>query len=643
MSPAAKRRNDGSPREAVPGILTTERLRILILGGVVAFVFLAMLVRLAYVQIQSADKSIEAISNQSLRRIRIPARRGKIYTRDLKLLAGSSSDLNLVFYPQEMRKKGSRTGTVDHIFEAAETVSRAIGKPNPLTKEEIARHLNYQPGLPLVVFRQLTPRQLELVFRSSRELEGVDVEPDESRTYPEGSLAAHLIGYTRPAHPDNPLEAGDRKQYSYYVPDRIGVEGIERAFDRLPGTSYEEEDYDPQPGTPETPLGLRGMPGYSLVQVDHLGMVRRDIISRIEPHHGNNVILAIDSRAQKIAESIISGQRAAFVVLDAANGDVIAAASSPTYNLSAGFSTIIRKDYYDKLLKNPGRPLYNRAFLGNYTPGSILKPLVALAFLNAGVSPEEIVNCDGETTVNGVRIRCAARAGHGPLNLRGALAKSCNDYMIEHAVTVGLNPIADVLRSAGIGRKTGVELPEIAGTFPSNENKKRSHRNAVRWNSYDTGLLSIGQGVITLSPLQAAVYAAALANGGKIYRPHVVWRVVDSNGNVLYERKPEVVSNLKTTPRFLEEVRRGMFDVVNTPRGSGREAKVDGLELYGKTGSAQVGSGANRVLTTWFISFVTWKGKTYACCAMVEGGSSGGASCAPLAAEFFRRYLLETS
>ena len=186
-----------------------------------------------------------------------------------------------------------------------------------------------------------------------------------------------------------------------------------------------------------------------------------------------------------------------------------------------------------------------------------------------------------------------------------------------------------------------MELPEIAGTFPSNASKKRSHRNAVRWNSYDTGLLSIGQGVITLSPLQAAVYTAALANGGKIFRPHVVWKVVDSNGNVLYERKPEVVSNLRTTPRFLDEVRRGMFDVVNTPRGSGREGKVAGLELYGKTGSAQVGSGANRILTTWFISFVTYRGKTYACCVMVEGGSSGGASCAPLAAEFFRRYLLE--
>ncbi|MPN59120.1 hypothetical protein SDC9_206838 [bioreactor metagenome] len=123
----------------------------------------------------------------------------------------------------------------------------------------------------------------------------------------------------------------------------------------------------------------------------------------------------------------------------------------------------------------------------------------------------------------------------------------------------------------------------------------------------------------------------------------MVWKVVDSNRNPLYERRPELVSELKAAPDALATVRRGMFDVVNTPNGSGREAKVDGLALYGKTGSAEVGPANNRILTTWFISFVTWKGKTYACTVMVEEGKSGGRSCAPLAAEFFRRYLLASS
>ncbi|MDR0932334.1 MAG: hypothetical protein LBM70_04865 [Victivallales bacterium] len=628
----------GESKKSLSGIFKPDQWRILILGGIIVIIFFIMIIRLAYVQIKSADQSIETISRQSLRRIRIPAKRGKIYTRDLLLLAGNSSDLNLVFYPQEMRQKGGQRKTVKYIFDVAETISKAIGKPNPLTERDITVHLNFQPGLPLTLFRQLSVRELERALESARKFPGVDIAPDESRTYPEGILAAHIVGYTRNEDAQN---ASDRRDYSYYIPDRIGVQGVERVFDRLPGVLPSQADYTPQSGTLATPLGLRGMPGYSLFQVDHLGLIRRKIISRIEPHHGNNVILAIDSRAQKIAESLIAGQRGAMVILDASNGDVVASASAPSYNLSAGFSTIIRKDYYKKLLNSPSRPLYNRAFLGNYTPGSILKPLVALAFLNSGISPDETVNCDGAAIVNGVRIRCAARYGHGMVNLHSALEKSCNDYMIENSQAVGFEPIADVLHSAGIGQKTGVELPEISGTFPGNVSKRRSDPNAVRWNSYDTALLSIGQGIITLSPLQAAVYAAAIANGGKIYKPHVVWKVVDANGNALYERTIEKVGELVAIPDALEAVHSGMYAVVNSSGGSGKEARVEGLEIHGKTGSAEVGSGANRFLTTWFIAFVTYREKTYSCCIMIEEGRSGGKSCAPLAAEFFRRFLLE--
>ncbi len=625
------RRNSRPPASRRPsapagGILDTERLRLLIFGGIILLAFAVLIVKLGYVQTQAADKSMAAISRQSLRRIRIPATRGKIYTRDLLLLAGSSSDSNLVLYPQELQVRGSQSKTVKAILNAAETISKALGQPNPLSEEEVKRHLNYQPGLPIVLFQQLSAPETARALESGRSLKGVGLEADESRTYPAGTLAAHLIGYSRP---EEPRSASDFSDFSYYVPDLVGVEGVERAFDRLPDT----------PDSSDSPLGLRGLPGYSLVQVDHLGFIQNQKIGKIEPRHGNNVILTIDSRAQRIAEQVIAGKRAAIVVLDASNGDVLASASSPTYNLSEGFTPFIKRDYFRRMLKDPEQPFYNRAFRGNYTPGSILKPLVALGFLNSGVSPDEIVICDGGTQVGNTRIRCAARHGHGPLNLEGALAKSCNDYMIEHGLRVGLTPIAEVLESAGIGRKTGIELPELAGTFPSAAEKKS--RFGTRWTAYDTALLSIGQGIITLTPLQAAVYAAALANGGTVWKPHVVWKAVDSNRNPLYERRVEAVSELATTPEALEIVRRGMHDVVNTPTGSGREAKVDGLELYGKTGSAEVGSAGSRFLTTWFISFVTWEGKTYSCCVMVEEGRSGGASCAPLAAEFFRRYLLE--
>ena len=621
--PNARRPASRRDSKPVGGILDTEQFRLLIFGGIILAAFALLIVKLGYVQTRAVDRSVAAISRQSLRRIRIPATRGKIYTRDLLLLAGSSNDSNLVIYPQEMQVRGSQVKTVKAILDAAETIAKGLGRPNPLTKEEVTRHLNYQPGLPLVLFRQLTPPEIARAFEIGRPLKGVGLEPDESRTYPAGTLAAHVIGYSRP---EDPKSAGDFSDFSYFVPDLIGVEGVERAFDRLPGSSG-------------APLGLRGLPGYSLVQVDHLGFIQNKVISKIEPRHGNNVVLTIDSRAQRIAEGVLAGKRAAIVVLDASNGDVLAAASSPTYDLSEGFTPFIKRDYFRQMLKDPEQPFHNRAFRGNYTPGSILKPLVALAFLNAGVSPDEIVVCDGSTQVGNTHIRCAARHGHGPLNLQGALARSCNDYMIEHGLRVGLAPIAEVLESAGIGRRTGIELPELAGTFPSVSEKKS--RFGTRWTPYDTALLSIGQGIITLTPLQAAVYAAAIANGGTVWKPHVVWKVVDSHRNPLYERPEEAVSRLKTTPEFLDIVRRGMHDVVNTPTGSGREAYVEGLELHGKTGSAEVGPATNRILTTWFISFVTWKERTYSCCIMVEEGTSGGRSCAPLAAEFFRRYLLE--
>lgn len=625
------RRNTRPPasrRASAPGggILDTERLRLLIFGGIVLLAFAVLIVKLGYVQTRVADKSMAAISRQSLRRIRIPAARGKIYTRDLLLLAGSSSDSNLVLYPQELQVRGSQSRTVKAILQAAETIAKALGRPNPLTEEEAKRHLNYQPGLPLVLFRQLSAPEIARALESGRYLKGVGLEPDESRTYPAGSLAAHIIGYSRP---EDPKSASDFSDFSYYVPDLIGVEGVERAFDRLPGA----------PDSSAAPLGLRGLPGYSLVQVDHLGFIQNQKISKIEPRHGNNAVLTIDSRAQRIAEQVIAGKRAAIVVLDASNGDVLASASSPTYDLSEGFTPFIKRDYFRALLKDPEQPFYNRAFRGNYTPGSILKPLVALAFLNSGVSPDEIVVCDGGTQVGNARIRCAARHGHGPLNMVGALEKSCNDYMIEHGLRVGLAPIAEVLESAGIGRATGVELPELAGTLPSAAEKKR--RFGTRWTAYDTALLSIGQGIITITPLQAAVYAAAIANGGTVWKPHVVWKVVDSNRNPLYERRAEAAGELATTPEALEIVRRGMYEVVNSPAGSGREARVNGLELHGKTGTAEVGPASRRFLTTWFISFVTCRGKTYSCCVMVEEGTSGGKSCAPLAAEFFRRYLAD--
>ena len=601
------------------------RLRIVCLGGMVLLAMLILAGNLFWIQIWAGEEHRQKILRQSIRRIRIPAQRGKILSRNLTLLAGNLPGVSLVVYPEEMRQS-RQSKTVAVIFDAIGKISRAIGRENPFNRDDVLWHLRHKPGLPMTIFSQLDSRELARALEVVRGIDGIELGDDEQRDYPQGSLAAHLIGYARS---EDPKQAFDRQEFFYYVSDLAGKDGLEKAFDRLP------EEYESQQ---EDVFGLRGMPGYSVSQVDHLGYIRQKELEYVAPKHGNNIVLCLDMKAQKIAESLLAGKAGAMVVLDAETGDVIACASAPAMNLSR-YSPVLTREYYQSLREHPGKPLVNRCFRENYTPGSILKPLVALAFLNAGIPPSRKVVCDGATQIGNATVRCASwrMGGHGELDMTGALAHSCNDYMLECGMETGLKEISRVLESAGIGRRTGVELPESAGIFPSDERKRRSHHEG--WNRYDTALLSMGQGIVGVTPLQAAVYTAAIANGGRVMKPHLVYSVVSPDGQTLVTRKTEVVSRLAASDEHLQVVRRGMFEVVNSPVGSGREAKVEGLPIYGKTGSAEVGVRPRLKLVTWFVFFVTVEDRTYAGAIMIEGGSSGGRNCAPLAAEFCRNYF----
>ena len=346
----------------------------------------------------------------------------------------------------------------------------------------------------------------------------------------------------------------------------------------------------------------------------------------------------MESRAQRLAERLLRGRRGAIVVLDADNGDVIAAATAPRYDLNR-FSPVLSAEYFESLHQDPGHPLLNRAFQGSYTPGSILKPLVAMALLNAGVDPAEQVECTGYTAVGDATIRCAAyrRGGHGPTDLVHGIEWSCNGYFNAMGMRVGEKEIFRALRSAGIGRATGVGLGEASGIMPSYKLKRELYD--YRWNRYDTALLSMGQGLVTVTPLQAAVFTAALANGGTRWKPHLVRSLIDGDGRTLWERKVESAGQLLLTGEKLEPIRRGMFEVVNSDSGSGRRGRVENLELFGKTGSAELGDRAHRRLITWFVAFTEYAKRRYAIAVMVEDGESGGGDCAPLAAEFFQEYL----
>jgi penicillin-binding protein 2 len=262
-----------------------------------------------------------------------------------------------------------------------------------------------------------------------------------------------------------------------------------------------------------------------------------------------------------------------------------------------------------------------------------------MAFLRAGIDPEEEIFCHGESEIGDTRIGCSAhRYANGDMNMVSALEKSCNNYMIHHSTAIGLDKITPVIDSVGFGRKCGLPIPENSGDRPSPELKKQRYN--TRWNEYDTALLSIGQGIISVTPLQLAVYTAAIANGGTVWKPQLVKEMRDVRQVVKYKFSPEAVGELPVTGEQLAIIRQGMLKVVNSSGGSGRWGRVDGLDIYGKTGTAEVGPKHQRRHITHFIAFTSYENRRYAVAVTVEDGGSGGKTCAPLAAEFFKRFLL---
>ena len=603
------------------GLLDDFRFRIVILAFIMLIMLSVLLFRAYYLQLHHGEDHRAEIARQSVRRIRIPGRRGAIYSADGELLAGNRTVYDLVFYPEGMRSAGKRT--LDTMCQSANKLSGIIGRTDYPDRRAIQRHLNISPGMPLTVFSDLSAKERALILESARDMKGVDIQISTQRIYPQRQMAAHIIGYSRKAEANT---ASDRKNFSYYQPDTEGRAGIELVYDKLP----ESEDNP-------SGLGLRAYPGCQIVQVNNIGFVRRELLGKIDPVHGNDVYLTIDSRAQRIAEKLLDGKSGSLVVMDADNGDIICAATSPSYDLKK-FTPRLSPKYYNSLLNDASRPLINRSTGGIYPPGSTLKPLICLALLKGGIDPKETVFCSGRIEVLNTPIRCLAhRYTEADVDMLLALEKSCNTYMIVQSLKAGFTPLEVLLSAVGIGKKTGVEIHENSGNFPDPERKKKLYR--IPWNDSDTALLSIGQGFISMTPLQMVRYTAALCNGGKLYRPHLVSKVSDNSGEALFHREVICDGELGVTPEQLEIVRQGMFRVVNSSGGSGRRAKSSALVIYGKTGTAETGPRDNRKNMIHFIAFTSYKMRNYALAVTVEHGDAGGLTCAPMAKEFFERFL----
>ena len=583
-------------------------------AGLLLAAMLGALVYLAaclyQIQVRDSHLYIGAQNQTSIRRVRLPATRGRILDRNGLILADNRPRYCAAFYLDELRAPGRWSNTVARVSRQMDAVAAILDRPREIEDAGIWSHLYRRRPIPLIAFRDLDEVALARLAEWPQPLAGVDLFVQQDRVYPYGDLACHIIGYVgkgnptekpapRPATPeetDNFGDAGTDADFDFYLPDLTGREGIEKSFD----------------------AELAGRGGGALLRIDAIGYKRETLEARA-PMPGRDVVLTLDVAVQQAAERALEGHRGAAVVLDARNGDILALASAPRYDLST-FVPTLSGEVWRTLLNDPERPLINRAAAGVYPPGSVVKPVVALEALTGGFIGEfETVHCNGAYRIGNHRIRCASRWGHGDVAVRRALAASCNPYFMDVALRMGYEPrLYEAYRKLGFGTAPVIGIPTRSGLLPSDAWKRRRQHDA--WRAGDTAYASIGQGFLSATPLQIARYMLTIANQGEILET----RLVRDPGTGIPDTARRVVGRMDWSPAALRAVLEGMTDVVASPHGTGRRAAIPGLTIAGKTGTAEYREKGELRKHAWMIAQVPAENPEAVFAVICENADSGG-------------------
>ncbi|MBP7636570.1 MAG: penicillin-binding protein 2 [Kiritimatiellae bacterium] len=538
---------------------------------------------------------------QSVRRVQVPGPRGRIFDRNGVCLADNRASYCIAYYVEELRKRGRWINTIRAVDADVDRLAAELGIPRQLSFTAISNHVLQSLPMPLLAWRDVDQETLARWAETVEPFPGVDVFVQPERIYPQGALAAHVLGYVGR---DRPLPLPGQKIH-FYLPEMIGKQGIER-------------QYNPT---------LTGTSGGRLIRVDARGY--KHAVWEGEPSvAGADVHLTLDIEVQRALEKVLRGWRGAGVVLDPRNGEVLALTSSPTFNPN-DFVPVLTPGVWKRLNDDPALPLFNRAVLGRYAPGSTFKPVTAIAALRHGISPDMTYVCGGAFELGTMRLRCWNTYGHGEIALRKAIEQSCNAFFCHLGHTIGYAPVYEEARRLGLGTPTGIDLPsEGGGLLPTGAWKEKQMRDA--WRPGDTCQISIGQGLLLTTPLQMALLTSVFANGGTVYRPHLVRRA----------GLPETLNMMDWPPAAITLVRDGMHDVAEL--GTGRRARVRGTAVAAKTGTAEVDVGGVRRKNTWVTAFAPFEQPTVAVAIMVENGESGGLTVAPMVHDVLASIFGET-
>ena len=595
---------------------------------IIATLSLLLVGRLVWLQVVRYEYYTDLSQGNRVRIEPLPAPRGIIYDRQGLILAENQPAYQLELVPEQVPNLDAtlqglvRIGLLD--ADDVDDAKRTVRSRRPFDSVPIRLHLSESDMAAFGVNRFEFP--------------GVDIRTRLARSYPYGETAVHALGYVGTISATD-LARIDREAYA--GTSTIGKVGIEAAFeDPLRGRN----------GSREIMVNARGR------SVDKLGTLQPTLQTRPgEP--GKDLFLTLDLEVQRVAEQAVRDQRAAIVALDPNNGDVIALVSRPGFDPNM-FARGLTRTEYAALNENPDRPLFNRALRGTYPPGSTIKPVVALAGLTHGIiEPGKPFFCIGYFSLPGSshRFRDWRPKGHGAVDLRSAIAQSCDPYFYSLSNQLGVRRLNAFLAQFGLGKPTGIDIGgEKGGVLPSPEWKKTAfkQRSAQVWFPGETVIFGIGQGYMTSTPVQLAHMTAILATRGRNFEPRLVRAMRDPRTQRMTELPPKALPPLQAaTTEHWDLIIDGMRAVMEGGTAT-RSAAGAPYSIAGKTGTAQVFSVAQNARYiesaiaerlrdhAWFIAFAPIEAPRIAIAVLVENGRSGSGTAAPIARTVMDAYLL---
>jgi penicillin-binding protein 2 len=584
---------------------------------VCSFCFVAafgiLLIRLAYFQLWHGDFFRNLSENNRIRVTELHAPRGRILDASHRILVDNRPCFDVTVIPEEVQDYASLEKTLSGLSPLAPEVLKeklaAIRKGIPFRSYVLWKDASWETVAYLEANRLRTP--------------GVMIQVTQARDYLNGNLFAHSIGYMGEIS-SRELQRAHRSDYR--IGDWVGKVGIEK---------YWETE-------------LRGKKGGLQVEADARGR-QISLVKRKEPTPGKNLVLSLERRLQEKARAAFGEATGVAVAADPRDGRILCYLNLPAFDPNrfvGGFS----REEWDDLRTNPFHPLTDRVIQGLYPLGSIFKIVVAIAALEEGlVTPQEKVFCNGRLRLGIRDFRCWRKAGHGAMDLHQAIVQSCDVYFYQIGQRLGIERIRDYAKRFGLGQRTGIPLEgEKTGLVPSPEWKR--NRFGEPWYEGETLVVSIGQGALLVTPIQVVSLLSAVANGGILLRPQLVERVEYTDGKVFVDNDSQRRGEIPFSTGTAMIVRKALRGVVDAEKGTGRQARLEGVPVAGKTGTAQVVRLDDQKTPedeiplqerdhAWFACYAPADSPEIAVVVLVEHGGHGGETAAPIAREIMAEYF----